>query len=85
MAMLDRSKVEEIASRWAPAFTDVQLDQYTAQVDLFCDHTGLSPWQIVTVGGWLCAHENMAGEDASPVVRSLVAAAAIRTVERGFG
>lgn len=39
----------------------------------------------VTVGGWLCAHENMAGEDASPVVRSLVAAAAIRTVERGFG
>lgn len=84
MAMLGRSQVEEIAVRWAPAFTDVQLDAYTNLVDQFCAHTGLSPWQVVTVGGWLCAHANVAGDVQSPVLRSMVAAAAIRTVEQGF-
>lgn len=87
MAMLGRSQVEEIAVRWAPAFTDVQLDAYTNLVDQFCAHTGLSPWQVVTVGGWLCANANVAGDAQSPssgLLGFMVAAAAIRTVEQGF-
>ena len=83
MAMLDKAKVEAIAARWAPAFTDVQLDQYTAQIDMFCEHTGLSALQVVTVGGWLCARAAFAGDEQSMVVCALVSAAAIRTVEQG--
>ena len=79
--MLDRVVVDKLAELWGPHLPPDRLDALCRCVDDVCTHTGVSPWQLVSVGYWLLSAVHAHGTDDA---RAHVAAAAIRTIEGNY-